>query len=229
MIDTIFLDLDNTILDFNRAEKAAAAKTLIQLGIEPKEHILARYSQLNLMQWKLLEQGELTRDQVKIRRYMLLFREIGSDAPPQKAAELYEGFLKTGHYFMPGAEALLQSLFLKYRLYLVTNGTAAVQKSRIQSAGIAKYFKNIFISEEIGLHKPDREYFAYCFSLIPNFQKSRALIVGDSLTSDIQGGINAGIQTVWFHSPDAPKDSPVKADYEICSLAELEPLLERLP
>ncbi len=155
MIKNIFLDLDDTILDFHKAEKNALTKTLTKIGVAPKESILARYSELNLSQWKLLERGLLTREQVKIRRFKLLFDEIGIGFPAQKATEIYESFLGQGHYFTEGAPELLQSLFGRYRLYLASNGTANVQKGRMKSAGIEKYFDDIFVSQYIGFNKPD--------------------------------------------------------------------------
>lgn len=226
MIDTVFLDLDNTIFDFSKAEKIALKKTLETLGVDSSEKTLARYSVLNTAQWKLLEKGEITRKEVKVRRYRLLFEELGTDASAEEAAALYESLLGIGHYFMEGAEELLNELKGKYRLYLATNGTASVQKGRIASASLERYFDGIFISEEIGYNKPDKAYFEACFAEIPDFVKEKAVIVGDSLTSDIQGGINAGIRTVWFNPKGEPGDGAIVPDVEIRSLLELPELLE---
>lgn len=225
MIDTIFFDLDNTLLDFNKAERIAVTKTLIQLGIEPNEAIVKRYSELNLAQWKLLEQGKLNRNEVKVRRYQLLFRELGVKRSAEKAAKIYESQLAVGHYFIDGAEDILHTLWGHFRLYLMTNGTMHVQKSRMKSAGLEHYFQDIFISEEIGFNKPRKEYFDRCFERIPAFRKELAMIVGDSLTSDIQGGKNAGITTVWFNSFHIPNQSNIVPDYEIHHLKEMVPLI----
>lgn len=188
MIDTILFDLDDTLLDFKKAERTALTKTLLQMGIEPNESILSRYSELNLAQWKLLEQGKLSRSEVKTRRYKLLFDEIGVSCSVEKAVQIYESMLSMGHYFIDGAEELLETISRDYQLYLVTNGTASVQRGRLKSANIARYFIKIFISEEVGFNKPWKEYFDYCFAQIPGFQKENTVIVGDSLSSDIQGG-----------------------------------------
>lgn len=228
MIDTVLFDLDNTILDFNKAERIALTRTLEQLGIPATEEVCARYSVLNLAQWKLLEKGEITRSEVKLRRYRLLFEELGADASPKEAAAVYEEFLGQGHYFMEGAEELLEALHGKYRLYLVTNGTASVQRGRIRSADLARYFEEIFISEDIGYNKPSVEYFNCCFERIPGFSKERTVIVGDSLTSDIQGGINAGIRTVWFCFDQGAGDESIQADVEIHKLSELPAALASL-
>lgn len=225
MLNTIFLDLDDTLLDFHRAEAAALSKTLEQLGIPPTAETVARYSAINAQQWRLLEEGKFTRDEILTRRFDILFHELGVTRSSALARQTYEHFLGIGHYFIPGAEALLNTLAPRYALYLVSNGTAAVQAGRIASAGIAPYFKNIFISEEMGLHKPQREFFDACFAAIPGFHREEALIIGDSLTSDIRGGNNAGIRTCWFNPQGKPRMEGVHVDYEVSALSQIPPLL----
>jgi 2-haloacid dehalogenase len=136
--------------------------------------------------------------------------------------------LAQGHYFLPGAEAAVARLSEKYKLYLVSNGTTDVQMSRLESAGIGKYFQEIFISQDIGVDKPDKVFFDRCFARIPGFEKQKAMIVGDSLTSDIQGGRNAGIATCWVNPKEKPAREDIPADYQIKALSELEALLETL-
>lgn len=225
MIKNIFLDLDDTIFDFKIAEGKALTKTLEQLGIEPKEEIVNRYSVINDSQWKLLELGKLTRDEVKVRRYQLLFEEIGSDASAQEASDIYAGYLAQGHYFVDGAEEMLVKLHHRFRLYLVSNGTSVVQHGRLESSDIEKYFEEIFISEEIGYNKPSKEFFTHCFSQISDFKKEESVIIGDSLSSDIQGGINAGITTIWFNLRNHPEREDVIPDYTIHHLSEVCPLV----
>ncbi|MEQ3215710.1 HAD family hydrolase [Hominifimenecus microfluidus] len=171
MIRNVFLDLDNTLFDFTKAEHIALARTLRLLDVDPAEATLCRYSELNLEQWKLLELGKITREQVKVRRFENLFRELGTAASPEQAAALYETFLGEGHYYIDGAEDLLKALYGRYRLYLASNGTLSVQQSRLASAGIAGLFDGIFLSEVIGADKPSKEFFAACFSQIPDFRK----------------------------------------------------------
>lgn len=227
MVDTLLFDLDNTLFDFNQAEKIAVGKTLKHFHIEPGATVLKRYSEINLAQWKLLEQGKLSRDQVKLRRFHLLFSELGANVPAEEAALMYESLLACGHYFIDGAEELLETLYGKYRMYLVTNGTLSVQKGRLKSSGISRYFEDIFISEELGHNKPSVEYFNCCFSRIPGFHRETTVIIGDSLTSDIQGGINAGIRTIWF-KPAHEKAADIIPDYEFDSLRNLPELLPEL-
>lgn len=228
MIQNILFDLDDTLLDFALAERIAISKTLERFEIVPRPEHLARYSDLNLAQWKLLEQGLLRREEVKTRRFQLLFEELGASCSPAEAARCYEQLLGVGHYFMEGAEALLEALLGAYRLYLVTNGTATVQERRIESAGLARFFAGIFISERVGFNKPDTRFFDCCFSQITDFKKHETLIVGDSLSSDIRGGRDAGICTVWFNPRGAEASGEVVPDYELRRLSELQGLLERL-
>ena len=228
MVDTVLFDLDNTLLDFNKAEKMAVERTLREMGVTPDERMLKRYSELNLAQWHLLEQGKITRSQVKVQRYVNLFREYHIEGDPAEATKVYEAYLAIGHYYVEGAEELLKHLSEKYRLYMVTNGTLSVQKGRIKSAGMRPYFKDIFISEEIGYDKPGKAYFDYCFSRISNFHRENTVIIGDSLTSDILGGKNAGIRTVWYNPHGSQNTSAVQPDYEVKELSAIEDLLEKI-
>lgn len=228
MIKNILLDMDNTILDFTRAERVAASKALAAMGIQPTDELLKRYHEVNEDQWRLFELGELEREQVKVRRYELLFDEMGIDASPRETAKVYEGLLGIGHYFMDGAVELLETLSSEYRLYLATNGTSNVQKSRISSAGISKYFRGIYISEDVGYNKPDPRYFEACFKDIPSFIREETVMIGDSLTSDIKGGINAGIKTVWFNHEGKSRDDSIVPDYEVHSLDEIPALMKRI-
>lgn len=225
MYRTIFLDLDDTLLDFGAAERVAIAKAFRDIGLEPTPALLGRYSELNQAQWEAFERGEITRDTVLVRRFELLFAELGLSIEPQHAEDVYRGYLGVGHYFVEGAEEVLSYLAPKYDLYLASNGVADTQYSRLESAGIGHYFKDIFISEVTGSHKPERAYFDYCFSRIPGFDPSKALIVGDSLTSDILGGCNAGIRTCWFNPGRKPLRGPVTPDFEIHALRELKDIL----
>lgn len=224
----VLLDLDDTILDFHRAEAAALSRTLREMGLEPREEILRRYSAINRRQWELLEEGKQTREQTLTRRFEILFAEYGIAASGPETRDRYEENLSHGHYFMPGAEALLETLAGRYELYIVSNGTPKVQAGRIASAGIAHYFERIFVSEELGAVKPSAEFFARSVGRIPGFERERALLVGDSLSSDIRGARNAGIRSCWYNFRGEPPRTDIPADFEIRSLAELPPLLERL-
>ena len=227
MIKFVLLDLDDTIFDFGKAEHLALAATLSEMGVEPTDSIIARYSEINRAHWERLERGELTREQVLIYRFDALYRELELVKSSVETQKIYEYRLSLEHPFIDGAEELLAELSQKYELYVVSNGTAVVQDRRVAESGIGKYFKDIFISQRVGADKPSREFFDYCFSKIEGFEREQAIIVGDSLTSDILGGKNAGIKTCHFN-PKSKSNGKILPDYEIKNLYELPLLLGKL-
>ncbi len=228
MIEFLFLDLDDTILDFGKAERIALSKTLRQFGIEPEDSICTRYSQINRAHWEMLERREITRQQVLTGRFHVLFKELGKEADPAELAACYESHLASGHDFLPGAEEALKSLSGRYRLFIASNGTGNVQYTRMKSAKLEPYFEKVFISEQLGADKPSPAFFAACFDQIPGFRREKAMIVGDSLTSDILGGQNAGIATCWVNPCGKPRMKEIRVDYEIKTLSELPELLEKI-
>ncbi len=226
MYKHLFLDLDNTLLDFDAAEEVALKKAFLALDIVPTESLLARYRQINEHLWEQYELGQVARDELLVKRYDLLFAERGIAVPGWKCEEIYRKYLGVGHYFVPGAEDVLAYLSGKgYQLYLASNGLADTQYSRLESAGIGHYFAQIFISGSTGHHKPEAAYFQYCFSHIPGFSSSQALMIGDTLSSDIQGGKNAGIATCWLNRKGKTPPPALTPDYEIRRLEELKAIL----
>ena len=229
MLKSVFFDLDETILDFTRSEAVALSRALRAFDREPTAHIIERYHILNISQWKLMEEGKLSRVGVLTRRFELLFEEMGWDLDEVPAFnEQYEIFLGQGHFFLPGAEELLKELAPQYDLYLATNGASAVQRGRLKTAGLEPYFKGIFISEEVGYNKPSPEYFQVAFASIPGFDPATAVIVGDSLTSDIRGGRNAGIRTCWLNPTGEDPRPDILPDYMVRTLEELPALFKIL-
>ena len=228
MIEFLFLDLDDTILDFHKAERIAIGKTIREFGVEPTEEVLRRYHVINKWHWEQLELGKLTRAEVLENRFEMLFGELGVEADKTACARAYEKNLSIGHFFLPGAEEAVDALSKKYRLFLASNGTASVQKGRMTSANLYRFFERVFVSQEIGHNKPSKAYFDACFAQIPGFDPEKAMIVGDSLSSDILGGIRAGIKTVWVNPGHGPGREDIRPDYEIEALSQLEALLEKL-
>lgn len=230
MIKTVFIDLDDTVFDFHACESVAISKTLLCFGVDPDDEVIARYSEYNRLQWEALERGEITRDEVLTRRFKLLFDSLGMEVDPWEVQLLYERNLSMEHIFMKGAEEVLTELkrLGKYRLYAATNGIERVQRRRISESGIEKFFDDFFISECIGYNKPAKEFFDRCFATIPDFDKAKAIIIGDSLTSDIKGGKNAGIKTCMFNPRKKSITGDVIPDYEIADLSEIITLLEEI-
>ena len=142
---------------------------------------------------------------------------MGKDTDPQKANEIYEKELAKQGRLLSGAREALERLYGKVRLFIASNGTVDVQNGRINNTGIGKYFEKAFFSEKIGFEKPDKRFFDACFAQIPNFKKENAVIIGDSLSSDILGGKNAGITTVWLNKSG---DGSPLADMTLKNISE---------
>ena len=226
--DIVLLDADNTLFDFNAAEARALDAVLAEFGWPRDEETKRTYLEINHALWSAFDRGEAEEGFLTVERFRLLGERLGRSADPAEMNRRYLDHLGECSLLLPGAEELLQTLAAQYALYLVSNGTAAVQAGRIASAGIAPYFREIFISEQMGLHKPQKEFFNACFAAIPGFHREEALIIGDSLTSDIRGGNNAGIRTCWFNPQGKPRPADVHVDYEVSALPQIPPLLEGL-
>ncbi|MBQ3133161.1 MAG: YjjG family noncanonical pyrimidine nucleotidase [Clostridia bacterium] len=221
MYRIVLLDLDDTLLDFKKTEAAAVSQTLARFGIEPTPAVVQRYSEINQSLWKKLEKREITREKLLPHRFELLFAELAVNEDSNRVQAVYEKTLGTGHYFIDGAPELLQTLSKNHALYLVSNGTASVQRGRIASAGIEPYFRRMFISHEIGYNKPDIRFFEACFAEIDRFDKSETIIIGDSLSSDMEGGRRAGIATCWFNPHRHPLPDGVTVDHIVSNLADI--------
>ncbi len=195
---TLLFDADNTLLNFTLDERRAIEATCKAFDIPFSEEVGLLYSAINDALWKQLEKGEVTRDEIKIRRFERFLAETGSDAGTESVALRYMQELSLGGALIDGVKTAIELLAGHYDLYIVTNGTAWIQKKRLSSSGIEKYFSAAFISEEVGASKPDKAYFNYVFDRIPEKDRGKICIIGDSLTSDIIGGINAGIDTCYL-------------------------------
>ena len=222
MIRFVLLDLDDTILDFGYSEAVALQSLLREYGLEPTESIVRRYSEINDSYWKRLETRELTRAEVQTGRFSELFSEMGVVADAADANARYKELIAGVCRYVDGAEALLADLRAAgYQIYVVSNGSVNVQKGRMHLAGLDDFFDGVFFSEQIGAEKPSMEFFSHCFARIPNLDPSEAIIVGDSLTSDIKGGLNAGILTCWFNPKGKAAGAAIRPDFEISALQQL--------
>ena len=197
----LLFDADETLLDFGRDETDALSKILDECGIEKSEENIKTYKEINISLWKALERGEIDKPTLKKVRFSLFFDKIGY-APkedPFIINERYLSYLGGGGNLLSGAKELIIGLHSAgYKLYIVTNGIAATQKKRLTKAGILPFFTELFVSETIGHQKPKKEYFDYVLAHIGEKDKSKVLLIGDSLTSDIKGAINAGLTCAWL-------------------------------
>lgn len=220
----IFFDLDNTLLDFNAAEKNAIKNVLKLHGLPNGDREAALYSEINLSYWKRYERGEIKREDIFENRFKTFLERLELEGDTQKISEDYFGFLANGHYLVEGAVDILEWMKeRKIKIYATTNGITLTQYKRIDDAGIRKYFDGIFVSEEVGAQKPYKAYFDYVLNNIPRVNKSEILIVGDSPSSDILGGINSQIDTCWFAKEDA--ECEYEFNYRISLLSQLKEIV----
>lgn len=223
----LLFDADNTLLDFTRSERDALTDTLLRFGLPVSEALIASYSRINDEHWKRLERGELTRDRLKVSRFSVFLEQNGFYADAERMAVEYCDCLATKSYLIEGAERVSKELANRYDLYVITNGNAAVQHGRFDPSPIRQYFKACFISDELGEEKPSAAFFHMVAERIEGFDANQTLVIGDSLTSDIQGGCNAGIDTCWYCpiTKQIPEIVTPKPTYIIRELTELIALL----
>ena len=229
MIQTILWDVDATLLDFIAAEKAAILKLFRQFHLgECTEEMLQRYANINRGYWERLERGELTRDQVLVGRFQEFFEKEELDVSAAPAFnEAYQSSLGDTIVYRDDSYHIIKSLRGKVKQYVVSNGTIVAQEKKLRLSGLGELMDGVFLSEELGVEKPNKAFFDKVFKEIGDMDRDPVLIVGDSLTSDIRGGNNAGIRTCWYNPGNAALIEGVHVDYEITDLHEVYDLLKK--
>lgn len=225
--DTVLFDADGTLLDFARSEREALVESLGKLGIFADEAMIAAYSKINDGLWKALERKEIEKETLKTRRFELLFEAYGIQTDATLAARAYMQALSERGYTIPGAREMCERLRGKVRMYIVTNGVGFIQRERQKRSGLLPFFDGCFISEDVGYEKPDPCYFEAVAASIGGFSKEKTLIVGDSLSSDIRGGLSFGIDTCWYNPKGLPTPEEMggKITYITTSFEEIEALI----
>ena len=218
-------DADNTLLDFSRAEHDALCSCLTSRGLPTDEDTVALYSAINDVHWKRLERGETTRDRLKVERFSDFFHAVGYGGDPTIMADDYVSALSCQSHLLDGALELIRSLHGQCRLYIVTNGITSVQKNRFGRCSLAPYFDRCFISEEMGSAKPEKRFFDMVAAMIPHFDPKQAIVIGDSLSSDIRGGINAGLDTCWFNPAGKSAPADMAITYTVSCLQEIRNII----
>jgi 2-haloacid dehalogenase len=222
---TLLFDVDDTILDFQDTEHQALSMLFAKQGLTMDAEMKQAYQKINHELWQQFEQGQRTRDEVVNERFGLLFEKFGQTVDSLAMEKQYRSFLDQGHKLLGNSQSILAELTTEFDLYVVTNGVSSTQFRRLSDAKLLPYFKGIFVSEDTGYQKPMKEFFTYVFDRIPNFNHQQAVIIGDSLSSDILGGQLSGIDTVWLN-PEKKEASSVQPTYEIHSLDQLPSLLK---
>jgi 2-haloacid dehalogenase len=221
----VLLDADGTLFDFIQAEEKALKGLFAANNLAYDRAIKDAYHAINQGLWLQLEQGEITEEDLQNERFTRLFKSLGITADGRAVNDQYLTFLAQGGDLLPGALSVCRTLAEKSKLVLVTNGIAQVQRGRLKKSPLKALFSHVFVSEDTGFRKPHRGYFDYCFHALGDPELKSMLMVGDSLTSDMAGGIAAGIDTCWLNPDDQPVPEGMPITYEIKTLYELIPIV----
>lgn len=217
----LLFDVDDTLLDFQTAEHQALLKVLAIVGVEMTPAVKQRYRQVDRTLWRAFERGDISRDDVVNQRFGLFFKEMGMEADSLALEKEFQHLLGREHQLLGNSLAVIRKLSGHADMYIVSNAPIHTQKRRLKDSQLLPYFNEIFVSEAIGCPKPMKGFFDHVFQHIPDADKKRTAIVGDSLASDIQGGRNAGIDTIWLKAKGASANPTPKPTYEITKLEEL--------
>ena len=222
----LLFDADHTLFDFVKSEYLALKNALISLDCPSSDKHIERYSDINVKYWKMLERGEITKKDLMLARFVEFAGEYGFEDRAEALSHLYmENLAKESHLF-DGALELIERLSKNHRLFIITNGVKSTQDGRFSVSPITKYFEKIFISEIIGAEKPSREFFIAVENGIDGYDREKAIVIGDSLSSDIKGALGMGIDCIWYNP--AEKEAPKGWDitYTVKNFDEILNILE---
>lgn len=224
--EVIIFDADETLFDFKKSEREAFKNTVLEFNMEYDENYhLKIYQDINTAIWKEFEEGLITQAKLKIERFKRLSDRLKVNFDETLFSQSYMKHLGNGSFLYDNSVDLVETLSKNHKLSIITNGLKAVQENRIRKSIISHHFEDIVISEEISISKPNPEIFEHALKNINHIDKSTVLMIGDSLTSDIQGGINFGIDTCWYNPNRLVNNSGIKPTYEISNFDELKVLV----
>ena len=225
----LLFDLDHTLLDFDTAEDVALTQLLKEEGVEDIQAYKDYYVPMNKSLWRDLEQKKITKQELVNTRFSKMFSHFGIEKDGVYLSERYQFYLAQQGQVFSGAMELLDSLIDRgYELYAATNGITTIQTGRMAQSGLAPYFNQVFISEQLQTQKPDTLFYEKIGQQIAGFSKEKTLMIGDSLTADIQGGNNAGIDTIWYNPHHLENHTQAQPTYEVDSYQALLELLDKL-
>ena len=222
----ILFDADNTLLNFDAAENKALAETLVNYGIEPDAETVQTYRTINEELWRQLEKGQIRREKLFGERFSRFLKAINAAGDGVEMNRCYLEQLSIHPDLMsPEVLDVLRELSEVATLAIVSNGAQKVQTRRLAESGVMNFMEDVFISEKMGCEKPNARIFDAALRALGVENREHVLMVGDSLSSDIQGGSNAGLDTCWYNPNHAENRGKVIPTYEIASLEELYPLV----
>jgi 2-haloacid dehalogenase len=221
----LFFDADDTLFDYSRAEASALSAAAEEFGLSNVPGLFPAYQGINQEIWLDFEQGKISALELRARRFARLFAKFGIQADVDTFSQRYLVHLSHGYFLFDGAPEMLSRLAGHFQMGLITNGLPEVQRPRLSGSGIADYFKFVAISEEVGTAKPDPAFFSAAMAMAGNPDKRQVLVIGDSLSSDIRGGIQAGLDTLWFNPKGEQADARWAVTYEVQSLSDILDIL----
>jgi 2-haloacid dehalogenase len=223
----LFFDLDGTLMDFDQSEAAAFAGAFAGEGFYTDDETLTTYRQISRKLWNALELGQITKEHLVVERFKQLFEHYDWDLDPVRMNDIYVSTLGVTGILYPNTLSLLEQLEGKVPMALVTNGVSKAQRGRLAGSGIEKFFTHLFISEEVGAEKPSPAFFTAALSACGIENPAEVLIVGDSLSADMRGGVNSGLKTCWFNPTGQQNSLNLPLDYQITSLDEVPAIVEK--
>jgi len=226
---TLLFDLDHTLIDSDESERQAYEHTMATIGLSEPGAYFDRYVSINRSMWSAVEAGDMQPSEVRHRRFERFTAELGIDADPHDMADAFVWGLGNFGDLYDGARELLDELTGVAILAMVTNGLSEVQRARIDRLDLGDYFHTVIISSEVGVTKPRPEIFDLAFDGLGRPERSEALMIGDSLTSDIAGGRNSGVDTCWYNRHGAPRPNGSDVTHEITELGEIPPIVAGAP
>lgn len=219
--DFLLFDADNTLLDFNKAEEIAIKSTVKVMGYDPTPEMCKAYSEINLSVWKALELGKIDKQSLKTRRFEIFVERFSLAVDPKEMANTYMSNLSKQGILKKDTKTVLSRLKDEYHVCIITNGIATIQKSRMKVSELDGLYKKVYISDEIGFEKPDKRFFDAVFEDIGITDLSKVLVIGDSLTSDIRGAVNAGVDSCFLNEKNGEFPSDPRPTYMIGDLMEI--------
>lgn len=221
MIKAVFIDIDNTLLDFNKCALWSMKKSFEDYNLNFKEQMFDTFNLVNNRLWLEIEKGKLTKEELYACRWNMIFAILGIDVDGVQFENVFYSYLTESAEPVDGALETLKYLSGKYIVCAASNASYEQQIKRLDNAELTEYFDKIFISEQIGFSKPKKEFFEKCFEEIAPILPSESIMIGDSLTADVGGGKAAGMKTCWYDHNATFEESPVP-DFTVRTLAEIK-------
>lgn len=218
----LLFDADDTLFDFSKASSRAFSIMCRNNRIPEDPETYQLYHEINLVLWESFDRGEVTKEFVTLERYVRFLTALGLDRDPARCNRDYLDALGQTVFPLPHAEEVCRELVRRgHKLYIVTNAVASVQRSRLSACSFGDIFTDAFISEEAGAAKPQKAYYDYVRRQVPEITSENALVIGDSLSTDIRGANNAGLPCCWFNPSGKAAPEELRIDYTIPDLRQL--------